>query len=154
MLFRRTRKETGEETELERLRKFRSMHAAQYGKQAHLPSSTPPIRGLEEVHLCIICSEPMQGPVSAPTCPAAEASPELHARLQGLLAIWRGGQVTGRTIPHFSKTVALMRQALKQAVHGPAQGSTAEPEAEASGPDEPAHELAPGATTAHDTPPP
>ncbi|MDE1821991.1 MAG: hypothetical protein KGJ23_10625 [Euryarchaeota archaeon] len=105
-----------DDTQAERLRKFRNMYAAQYGTKPDMPIKDvgEPIRVQS---LCSVCSEPMEGrdPATA-VCPAARAEPGLHEQLRVAMQNWRGGQVTGRTVPHYNNTISLMRKALKRAM--------------------------------------
>jgi hypothetical protein len=112
----RKKDEEPEESQAERLRKFRNMYSKQYGSKPvdNLPQVGEPVRVQA---LCPICSEPMEGADAATMlCPAAAAEPELHDKLKAALNNWRGGQVQGKTVPYYNKTIGLMRQALKRSM--------------------------------------
>ncbi len=116
MPFWRKKEPEREESQAERLRKFRNMYAAEYGSK--------PVQTVKEVgepvrvlSLCAVCSEPLEGstPENA-VCPAAVAEPVVHEQLRVAMQNWRGGQVQGRVVPHYNQTISLMRKALKQAM--------------------------------------
>lgn len=118
MPFWRKPKEEEEESQAERLRKFRNMYATQYGSAS---KPTPAVREVGEPvkvqTLCTICSGPMDVDKNgASSCPAERAEPVLHDHLRVALQNWRSGQVQGRVVPHYNKTIGLMRQALKNAL--------------------------------------
>ena len=132
-LWRKKSEET-EESQAERLRKFRNMYSKQYGSKP-----VAPIREVGEPvrvqSLCPICSEPMEGPdPESAVCRAAQLEPELHEKLKAALNNWRGGQVQGKTVPYYNKTIGLMRQALKRAMarHAAAPTATGVPAASPS----------------------
>lgn len=116
MPFWRKEKEAERDDQAERLRKFRNMYAVQYGSKP-----VAPVREVGEPvkvqSLCTICSEPMETRAGgALVCPAEESEPVLHDHLRVALENWRSGQVQGRVVPHYTKTIGLMRHALKNAL--------------------------------------
>jgi hypothetical protein len=116
--FWRKEKEEDQESQSERLRKFRNMYATQYGS-GEKPSG--PVKEVGEPvkvqQLCTICSGAMEAdPSGKLACPAERAEPVLHDHLRVALQNWRSGQVQGKVVPHYNKTIGLMRQALKNAL--------------------------------------
>lgn len=116
----------------ERLGSFRSMVASDHGAVHDAPvrEAGEPVRVLT---LCEVCSERMAGPDEKHAyCPAARADPQVHEALRLALQHWRGGQVQGRTVQNYSKTISLMRRALKEAMERERRGKHKTPATPAS----------------------
>ncbi|MDE1820109.1 MAG: hypothetical protein KGJ23_03695 [Euryarchaeota archaeon] len=106
------------ESQSERLRKFRNMHAAHYGtRPEERETSRPAVPQVAFQVLCPTCSRPMDGEdPETSVCRARTVSPFLHEQLDHMVRTWRAGAVDGKVLPAYMRTLGLVRLALANAV--------------------------------------